>query len=105
MEEHADSINLDSALGTETNVLRDAEGLNPTDNSSQVHPSVGNENEVEVKYLSGVKLTLLILAVIAIALLVMLDMSIVATAIPKMTSDFHTTAGVGWYGSAYLLTR
>ncbi|KAJ5649756.1 uncharacterized protein N7484_003479 [Penicillium longicatenatum] len=31
-------------------------------------------------------------------------MSIIATAIPKITSDFHSTTGVGWYGSAYLLT-
>lgn len=32
------------------------------------------------------------------------DRSIVATAIPKITSDFHSLPDVGWYGSAYLMT-
>ncbi|RAL09040.1 MFS general substrate transporter [Aspergillus homomorphus CBS 101889] len=92
----------------ETNVSREARSSRPNNNnnnsSSQGNPAVGNEDEVEHEYLSGVKLALVIIAVIAIALLVMLDMSIIATAIPKITSDFHSTAGVGWYGSAYLLT-
>ncbi|KAJ5726256.1 MFS general substrate transporter [Penicillium malachiteum] len=79
MEEHADAINLESVPRTEINVLRDAEGLKPSNNSRQFHHSVGNQDEVELQYLTGVKLTLVILAVIAIALLVMLDMSIVAT--------------------------
>lgn len=39
----------------------------------------GNDDEGEVQYLTGVKLTLVILTVTAIALLVMIDMSIVAT--------------------------
>ncbi|OAA60827.1 sulfate permease 2 [Cordyceps fumosorosea ARSEF 2679] len=33
-----------------------------------------------------------------------LDRSIVATAIPKITSEFHSLPDVGWYGSAYLMT-
>ena len=40
---------------------------------------MGNEDEVELEFLSGAKLALVIIAVIAIALLVMLDMSIIAT--------------------------
>ncbi|KAL3264037.1 hypothetical protein ABHI18_001178 [Aspergillus niger] len=79
-------------------VSREARSSQPNDNSSQGKPAVGNEDEVELEYLSGVNLALVILAVIAIALLVMLDMSIIATAIPKITSDFHSTTGVGWYG-------
>ncbi|OAA76741.1 sulfate permease 2 [Akanthomyces lecanii RCEF 1005] len=31
------------------------------------------------------------------------DRSIVATAIPKITSEFHSLPDVGWYGSAYLM--
>nr|OQO22595.1 hypothetical protein B0A51_11149 [Rachicladosporium sp. CCFEE 5018]OQO23627.1 hypothetical protein B0A51_10013 [Rachicladosporium sp. CCFEE 5018] len=44
---------------------------------------------------------------IAIALaifLVALDRTIIATAIPKMTDDFHSLKDIGWYGSAFLLT-
>lgn len=30
--------------------------------------------------------------------------SIIATAIPKISDEFHSLGDVGWYGSAYLLT-
>ncbi|KAF3402031.1 Efflux pump roqT [Penicillium rolfsii] len=33
-----------------------------------------------------------------------LDMNIVATAIPSITDEFHSSGDSGWYGSAYLLT-
>lgn len=35
---------------------------------------------------------------------VALDMTIVATAIPKITDDFKSLDQVGWYGSAFFLT-
>ncbi|KAL5342653.1 major facilitator superfamily domain-containing protein [Aspergillus crustosus] len=37
--------------------------------------------------------------------LVLLDASIVSTAIPRITSTFHSLNDVGWYGTAYLLTN
>lgn len=36
--------------------------------------------------------------------LVALDRTIVATATPRITDDFHSLGDVGWYGSAYMLT-
>lgn len=36
--------------------------------------------------------------------MVALDRTIVATAIPQITDDFHSPGDVGWFGSAYLLT-
>jgi MFS transporter, DHA2 family, glioxin efflux transporter len=30
--------------------------------------------------------------------------TIVATAIPKITDQFHSVSQIGWYGSAFLLT-
>ncbi|KAL9109925.1 MAG: hypothetical protein Q9227_005448 [Pyrenula ochraceoflavens] len=33
-----------------------------------------------------------------------LDISIIATAVPKITHDFNSLADVGWYGSAFFLT-
>ncbi|KAK5452145.1 hypothetical protein LTS15_007209 [Exophiala xenobiotica] len=36
--------------------------------------------------------------------LVALDMTIVATAIPQITEDFHSLDQIGWYGSAFFLT-
>lgn len=32
------------------------------------------------------------------------DRAILATAIPKITTEFNSIADVGWYGSAYLMT-
>ena len=32
------------------------------------------------------------------------DRTIIATAIPQITDDFHSLGDVGWYGSAYMLT-
>ncbi|KAL2865263.1 major facilitator superfamily domain-containing protein [Aspergillus lucknowensis] len=39
------------------------------------------------------------------AFLMLLDTSIVGTAIPRITTDFHSLNDVGWYGTAYLLTN
>lgn len=36
--------------------------------------------------------------------LVMLDGSIISTAIPQITVEFNSLLDVGWYGSAYQLT-
>ena len=36
--------------------------------------------------------------------LVALDRTIIATAIPQITDDFHSLGDIGWYGSAYMLT-
>jgi hypothetical protein len=66
-------------LMRETNFSRNARNLQPKDSSSQSNPAVDDEDEAEVQYITGVRLALVILAVIGAALLVMLDMSIVAT--------------------------
>ncbi|KAH7374212.1 major facilitator superfamily transporter [Cadophora sp. MPI-SDFR-AT-0126] len=55
------------------------------------------------EYMAGVKLWLLVTAITLGTSLVLLDMSIIATAIPQITTEFHTLADVGWYGSSYLL--
>lgn len=36
--------------------------------------------------------------------IVALDRLIIATAIPSITDEFHSTQDIGWYGSAYMLT-
>ncbi|KAF3769428.1 MFS general substrate transporter [Cryphonectria parasitica EP155] len=37
--------------------------------------------------------------------LMLLDASIVATATPKITGDFHSLNDIGWYGTAYLMAN
>lgn len=50
------------------------------------------------------KLAFIIVALILSIFLVALDMTIVATAIPRITDEFHSLNQVGWYGSAFFLT-
>ena len=55
-------------------------------------------------YPHGVKLAFIIVALVLSIFLVALDMTIVATAIPRITDEFHSLDQVGWYGSAFFLT-
>lgn len=55
-------------------------------------------------YPSGMKLFLINLALCLAVFLMSLDNAIIATAIPKITDQFHSLGDVGWYGSAYTLT-
>ncbi|RDW73937.1 putative DHA14-like major facilitator ABC transporter [Coleophoma crateriformis] len=57
-----------------------------------------------VEYPTGMKLGLISLALCLSVFLMALDNTIIATAIPKITDQFHSLNDVGWYGSAYLLT-
>ncbi|TVY38445.1 Aspyridones efflux protein [Lachnellula occidentalis] len=57
-----------------------------------------------VDYPTGMKLGLISMALCLSVFLMALDNSIIATAIPKITDQFHSLPDVGWYGSAYLLT-
>lgn len=55
-------------------------------------------------YPAGFRLAMVVLALILSIFLVSLDMTIVATAIPRITDQFHSLDQVGWYGSAFFLT-
>jgi hypothetical protein len=63
-----------------------------------------NPSADEAVYPKRFALALLILGISLAGFLVALDRTIVATAIPRITDEFHSPADVGWYGSAYLLT-
>lgn len=60
--------------------------------------------EDESKYLTGFKLAILSVGLCLTTFVIALDNTIIATAIPKITSVFNSLDDVGWYGSAYLLT-
>ncbi|TGJ81906.1 hypothetical protein E0Z10_g6841 [Xylaria hypoxylon] len=55
-------------------------------------------------YPQGLKLIIILLALILGIFLVSLDNTIIATAIPKITDEFHSLKQVSWYGSAYFMT-
>ncbi|KAI5865360.1 putative MFS multidrug transporter [Durotheca rogersii] len=61
-------------------------------------------SEIEsIEYVSGYKLVLLLISLSTFFFLVMLDMSIITTAVPQITSDFQRLQDIGWYHGAYQL--
>src|SRR5204863_31182 len=62
------------------------------------------EAEVEEVYPGTVALIFIIVALVLAVFLFALDMTIVATEIPRITDEFHSLDQVGWYGSAFFLT-
>ncbi|KAI1350262.1 MFS general substrate transporter [Xylaria sp. FL0043] len=63
-----------------------------------------DETLSEDDYTSGLPLALLTGAVALSVFLTSLDQTIVGTAIPKITDEFHGLGLVSWYGAAYFLT-
>ena len=55
-------------------------------------------------YPHALKLAFIVVALVLSIFLVALDQTIVATAIPRITDEFHSLDQVGWYGSAFFLT-
>ncbi|KAL2062948.1 hypothetical protein VTL71DRAFT_6020 [Oculimacula yallundae] len=53
---------------------------------------------------TGARLAVLLACTCMAIFLQALDTTIISTAIPKITQEFHSINQVGWYGSAYFLT-
>ncbi|KAM3516796.1 hypothetical protein NHJ13051_009571 [Beauveria bassiana] len=66
-----------------------------------VSPPAETEQE---QYPGGMRLAMIVVALVLTIFLVALDMTIVATAIPRITDEFQSLDQVGWYGSAFFLT-
>ncbi|KAJ3497861.1 hypothetical protein NLG97_g1571 [Lecanicillium saksenae] len=80
-------------------------GMHTATESNHQLPSLTPTKSIEQAYVTGLKLQLVFIALALVAFLMLLDISIVATATPRITSDFHSLTDVGWYGSAYLLAN
>ncbi|CAG7972926.1 unnamed protein product [Penicillium olsonii] len=61
------------------------------------------DDVVEIPFPKGLKLAAILLAIALATFIVMLDASILATAVPYITNEYHALLDVGWYGSAYQL--
>ncbi|KAL2008478.1 hypothetical protein VTN00DRAFT_6672 [Thermoascus crustaceus] len=65
------------------------------------HLSVSDANEGD--YPTGFRLLFVVVALILAIFLTLLDFTIIVTAIPQITDDFHSLSDVAWYGSAFFL--
>ncbi|OAG20230.1 MFS general substrate transporter [Alternaria alternata] len=61
-------------------------------------------NKIQEEYPSGMRLVPILIAVLCAVFLTALDMTIIGTAIPKITDEFQGLNMVSWYGSAYFMT-
>ncbi|KIW09810.1 hypothetical protein PV08_11911 [Exophiala spinifera] len=71
--------------------------------TTSTDPGQASEGD-ESKYATGLPLHLLTVGLVLSTFVVALDNTIIATAIPKITTVFNSLDDVGWYGSSYLLT-
>ncbi|KAI2643641.1 major facilitator superfamily domain-containing protein [Xylaria nigripes] len=61
------------------------------------------EGDILNDHLTGFKLFALLFSTALIFFALLLDTSIISTAVPKITSEFHSLPDVGWYTGAYQL--
>ncbi|KAL4804556.1 major facilitator superfamily domain-containing protein [Aspergillus unguis] len=65
-------------------------------------PPSDSETSTE-EYPTGLRLLCVVLALVLAIFLTSLDFTIIATAIPRITDDFHSLGDVAWYGSSFFL--
>jgi MFS family permease len=99
------SFDPDSARGPEALVgEKDGDSTNSNSNHGQAVEPIDKPDSVDdTEYPHGIRLVLLIAAVMLTVFLTSLDQTIVGTAIPKITDEFHGLSQVSWYGSAYFM--
>ncbi|KAK5460830.1 hypothetical protein LTS15_002893 [Exophiala xenobiotica] len=72
--------------------------------SHSVHRDMAAKGMTDDLYPHGLKLVLLASASVCAVFLIALDQTIVGTAIPKITDEFHGLDDVSWYAAAYFMT-
>lgn len=104
-DEAKDSQTEQNASGaTKTEDTTKAEG-EKGDTTTAIKDTATSDNADDTsKYPGGTKLALLTFGLAMATFVIALDNTIIATAIPRITSDFNALNDVGWYGSSYLLT-
>ncbi|KAK9477924.1 efflux pump antibiotic resistance protein [Lipomyces japonicus] len=89
-----------SAELSEKDLNSQSTGLTDEQKINEISIEDANEHVYLEKWALVATTTALYLAVFLVAL----DRTIIATALPRITDDFHSIEDIGWYGSSYLLT-
>ncbi|KAK2873739.1 hypothetical protein FQN49_002118 [Arthroderma sp. PD_2] len=73
---------------------------------SDAQPShLGSDHSADNKFITGTRLWVVSAALSVPVFLSTLDATIVATAVPQITSEFHSTLDIGWYSTAYTIAN
>ncbi|PSN73965.1 midasin [Corynespora cassiicola Philippines] len=75
--------------------------LEPQAHDSPPDPNAG----VPITYPKNIRLALITIGLILSIFLAALDSTILATAIPSITSQFGSISNIAWYGSSYVITN
>lgn len=67
---------------------------------TQSESAAGDEN---TDYITGIKLYVVMASVALTCFVMLLDTSIISTAVPYITSEFNSLSDIGWYTAAYQL--
>jgi hypothetical protein len=71
-------------------------------NGHSAEPTIVATPKDEIVYPTGLRLVAIIIALCLAVLLVALDQTNIATAIPRITDRFKSVSDIGWYGSVIL---
>jgi hypothetical protein len=80
-----------------------AESSFTVQHSDDTEKTIPGRPELQREYPTGFKRALILLPVTLAYFLFFLDLAIVSTATPAITSRFNSLVDVGWYGGAYQL--
>ena len=80
--------------------------LRSTEEIEQTQPTASKEaaDDDQVEYPGGILLLTVTIALVLALFLAVMDMTILATAIPYITDEFHSLADLGWYASVFFMT-
>ncbi|KAH8649925.1 major facilitator superfamily-domain-containing protein [Xylariales sp. PMI_506] len=73
------------------------------DEKNSLGTQLDESPEGKEDFVTGYKLILILTAFTLVQFIVMLDLAVIATAVPYITNQFNSLLDVGWYGSAYQL--
>ncbi|CAE6529512.1 unnamed protein product [Rhizoctonia solani] len=96
----------DNRRSGEITVRQSGEGDVDRKSADDIEKTPSQTNpESQGQYLTGTKLALAFIGMLLSILLVALDQTIVATALPKIASHFDALSQVSWIVSGYFLTQ
>ncbi|KAL4751942.1 hypothetical protein BDW72DRAFT_172484 [Aspergillus terricola var. indicus] len=81
------------------------ETTRPAGVDTNVTDTKESEEQPATGYMQGWALASLTVAFMSICFILAIDNTILATAIPQITSDFQSLNDIGWYGSSYLIAQ